>query len=146
VRMEQSGFPAQGPFVKGAEMGWTKMLAALEGVAAVWTPQEYASLGLPGPAENDRVGDLLLEAAPGYMLVDETRGEDELGPPHYRGTHGQRPTYADNRAVFVAAGRGVKRGLTLGPISSRDVAPTLTTLLELPAAPAEGRVLSEILA
>src|SRR5881409_4429742 len=25
-------------------------LAALEGVAAVWTPQEYASLGLPGPA------------------------------------------------------------------------------------------------
>src|SRR5947199_300892 len=121
-------------------------LAALEGVAAVWTPQEYASLGLPGPAENDRVGDLLLEAAPGYMLVDETRGEDELGPPHYRGTHGQRPTYADNRAVFVAAGRGVKRGLTLGPISSRDVAPTLTPLLELPAAPAEGRVLSEILA
>src|SRR5216110_112245 len=121
-------------------------LAALEGVAAVWTPQEYASLGLPGPAENDRVGDLLLEAAPGYMLADETRGEDELGPPHYRGTHGQRPTYADNRAVFVAAGRGVKRGLTLGPISSRDVAPTLTTLLELPAAPADGRVLSEILA
>src|SRR6266446_5328694 len=121
-------------------------LAALEGVAAVWTPQEYASLGLPGLAENDRVGDLLLEAAPGYMLVDETRGEDELGPPHYRGTHGQRPTYADIRAVFVAAGRGVKRGLTLGPISSRDVAPTLTTLLELPAAPAEGRVLSEILA
>ena len=121
-------------------------LAALEGVAAVWTPQEYASLGLPGPAENDRVGDLLLEAAPGYMLVDEARGEDELGPPHYRGTHGQRPTYADNRAVFVAAGRGVKRGLTLGPISSRDVAPTLTTLLELPAAPADGRVLSEILA
>src|SRR5439155_970782 len=48
-------------------------LAALEGVAAVWTPQEYASLGLPGPAENDRVGDLLLEAAPGYMLADETR-------------------------------------------------------------------------
>jgi hypothetical protein len=47
--------------------------------------------------------------------------------------------------MFVAAGRGIKRGVTLGRITSRDVAPTLTALLELSPAPAEGRVLSEIL-
>jgi predicted AlkP superfamily pyrophosphatase or phosphodiesterase len=120
-------------------------LAALEGVSAVWTPDEYAALGLPTPDENPRSGDLLLEAAPGFMLSDEMRGDDEHGPPRYRGTHGQRPLHADNRALFLAAGRGLKRGVRLPPITSRDVAPTLTTLLELPPAPAEGRALTEAL-
>ena len=36
-------------------------LAGLEGVSAVWTPDEYAGLGLPTPEENPRVGDLLLD-------------------------------------------------------------------------------------
>ena len=121
-------------------------LAGLDGVTAVWTPEAYADLGLPTPAENARAGDLLLEAAPGFMLSDETRGENETGPPRYRGTHGQRPIYADNRAVFLAAGRGVRRGAGLDAITSRDVAPTLTALLDLPPAPTEGRTLTEILA
>jgi predicted AlkP superfamily pyrophosphatase or phosphodiesterase len=120
-------------------------LAALPGVSAVWTADEYEALGLPAPADNPRAGDLLLEAAPGFMLSDEARGEDELGPPKYRGTHGQRPHHADNHALFVAAGRGIGRGVTLGPITSRDVAPTLMALLDLPPAPAEGRRLTEIL-
>jgi predicted AlkP superfamily pyrophosphatase or phosphodiesterase len=119
-------------------------LAALEGVAAVWAPEEYGALGLPTPAENPRAGDLLLEAASGFMLSDRADGDAELGAPRYRGTHGQRPHHADNQALFLAAGRGVERGVRLGPISSRDVAPTLTMLLELPPAPAEGRVLAEI--
>ena len=121
-------------------------LAALEGVSGVWTPDEYAALGLPTPDENPRSGDLLLEAAPGFMLSDEMRGDDEHGPPRYRGTHGQRPLHADNRALFLAAGHGIKRGVRLGPITSRDVAPTLATLLDLPRAPAEGHTLTEALA
>lgn len=121
-------------------------LASLEGVSAVWTPEEYNTVGLPGPADNARSGDLLLEAAPGYMLSDEMRGDDEHGAPRYLGTHGQRPDHADNRALFVAAGRGIRRGATLGPITSRDVAPTLTPLLGLAPAAAEGRALAEILA
>ena len=121
-------------------------LAGLEGVSAVWTPDEYAPLGLPTPEENPRAGDLLLEAAPGYFMVDQMTGEEELAPPRYRGTHGQRPHHADNHALFVAAGRGVKRGVTLGRITSRDVAPTLATLLDLAVAPSEGRVLTEALA
>jgi uncharacterized protein YbjT (DUF2867 family) len=80
------------------------------------------------------------------MLSDEMRGDAEAGPPRYRGTHGQRPEYADNRALFVAAGRGIARGVSLGPITSRDLAPTLATLLALPPAPTEGRVLTEMLA
>jgi hypothetical protein len=114
-------------------------------VSAVWIPDEYAALGLPTPAENARAGDLLLEAAPGYFMVDQMTGDEELGPPRYRGTHGQRPHHADNHALFLAAGRGIERGVTLGRITSRDVAPTLATLLDLPPAPAEGRVLTEVL-
>jgi hypothetical protein len=121
-------------------------LAALEGVSAVWTPDEYAALGLPTPQENPRAGDLLLEAAPGYFMVDHMTGDDELAAPRYRGTHGQRPHHADNHALFVAGGRGVKRGVALGRITSRDVAPTLAALLDLAAAPSEGRVLAEVLA
>jgi predicted AlkP superfamily pyrophosphatase or phosphodiesterase len=120
-------------------------LATLPGVGAVWTAEEYAGIGLPTPAEDPRAGDLVLEAAPSYMLGDEARGEEE-GPPKYRGNHGQRPTHEDNHALFVAAGRGIKRGVTLGRITSRDVAPTLSALLELPPAPADGRVLNESLA
>jgi predicted AlkP superfamily pyrophosphatase or phosphodiesterase len=121
-------------------------LAGLEGVSAVWTPEEYGALGLPTPAENPRAGDLLLEAEPGYFMVDQMTGDDELGPPRYRGTHGQRPHHPDNHALFVAAGRGIRRGATLGGITSRDVAPTLTTLLGLPPVHSEGRTLTEILA
>jgi predicted AlkP superfamily pyrophosphatase or phosphodiesterase len=121
-------------------------LAGLEGVSAVWTPEEYGALGLPTPAENPRAGDLLLEAEPGYFMVDQMTGEEELGPPRYRGTHGQRPHHPDNHALLVAAGRGIKRGATLGRITSRDVAPTLATLLGLPPVASEGRTLTEILA
>ncbi|HET7344051.1 MAG TPA: ectonucleotide pyrophosphatase/phosphodiesterase [Methylomirabilota bacterium] len=121
-------------------------LAAMDGVAGAWTAEEYATLGLPAPADEARAGDVIVEAAPGFMLSDEGRGDDEHGTPKYRGNHGQRPQYDDNHAMFLAAGRGVKRGVTLGRISSRDVAPTLTALLGLPPAPAEGRLLTEILA
>jgi predicted AlkP superfamily pyrophosphatase or phosphodiesterase len=121
-------------------------LAALEGVAAAWTADEYATVGLPAPADDARAGDVLVEAAPGYMLSDEARGDEEHGVPKYRGNHGQRPTYPDNRAVFIAAGRGVKRGVTLGTITSRDVAPSLGALLDLAPMPAEGRILTELLA
>ena len=121
-------------------------LASLEGVAGVWTPEQYASVGLPSPTDDPRAGDVLVEAAPGYMLSEETRGDAEHGVPKYRGNHGQRPHYDDNHAMFVAAGRGIERGVTLGRITSRDVAPTLSVLLDLPPAPAEGRVLTEILA
>ena len=120
-------------------------LTSLDGVAAVWTAEEYAALGLPAPADDARAGDVLLEAAPGFMLSDEARGDDEHGLPKYRGNHGQRPHYDDNHALFIAAGRSIKRGVTLGRITSRDVAPTLSTLLGLTPAPAEGRVLAEIL-
>jgi hypothetical protein len=42
-------------------------------------------------------------------------------------------------AVFVIAGPGVPRGLDLGRIDMRDVAPTLASLLRVSLPDAEGR-------
>jgi predicted AlkP superfamily pyrophosphatase or phosphodiesterase len=119
-------------------------LSKIEGVAAVWRWEDYPALGLSTPAENELAGDLLLEAASGYSFVDDAEGDEVIGPPRYRGTHGQRPTWPDNAAFFLAAGAGIRRGLELGSITSRDVAPTLAALLGLDMGPVEGRPLTEI--
>jgi predicted AlkP superfamily pyrophosphatase or phosphodiesterase len=120
-------------------------LAGLEGVAGAWTADEYEPLGLAAPAENVLAGDLILDAAPGYCFGDEARGEDLHAPPRYRGTHGQRPEHPDNAAFFLAAGAGVRTAGPLGPITSRDVAPTLASVLGLEMGPVEGRRLDEAL-
>jgi hypothetical protein len=46
---------------------------------------------------------------------------------------------------FVAAGAGVRAGVTLSAMRLIDVAPTVARLLGLPARPADGRILAEIL-
>jgi predicted AlkP superfamily pyrophosphatase or phosphodiesterase len=122
-----------------------RALAGIEGVAGAWTAESYHGLGLPTPDENALAGDLVLEAQPGFYFGDEARGEEVHAAPRYRGTHGQRPTYADNAAFFLAAGAGVRRGAELGPIGSRDVAPTLAHLLGVTMDNVEGRRLDEAL-
>lgn len=119
-------------------------LGSLPGVAHVWPEADYASLGLPTAAANAHVGDLLLEATPGYSFADDARGDDVVGPPRYRGTHGQRPTHADNGAFFLAAGPGIARSERLGAIRSRDVAPTVAQVLGLKMEAIEGRALGEV--
>jgi arylsulfatase A-like enzyme len=121
-------------------------LGKLPGVAAVWTAEQYASLGLPTPAEHRQVGDVLIEAAEGYLFADDATGEVETDRPHHRGTHGQRGVHPDNHAFFAAAGPAIRAGLELPVIQSRDVAPTIATALGLTMGDVEGRVLGEILA
>jgi hypothetical protein len=120
-------------------------LAKLPGVAAVWTADQYAELGLPSPAEHRQVGDVLLEAAEGYLFVDAAAGDEESDRPHHLGTHGQRGSHPDNHAFFLSAGPSVRRGLELGVIRSRDVAPTIASTLGLDMGRVEGRTLDEIL-
>jgi hypothetical protein len=45
----------------------------------------------------------------------------------------------------MASGAGIRCGANLGRIESRDVAPTLATLLGLAMPDVEGRVLTELL-
>lgn len=120
-------------------------IATLEGVSGVWTAADYAGLGLPSPAEHDLVADAMFDAAPGYAFGDDGAGEDEHGPPKYLGTHGQRPGHADNAAFFLAAGAGIARGVALGSIRSRDVAPTVAAVLGIDMGPVEGAPLEPAL-
>ena len=120
-------------------------IAKLEGVSGMWTPAQYASLGLPTPAEHPLVADVMFEAAPGFAFGDEATGEDEHGAPKYLGNHGQRAIYADNAALFIAAGPTIRRGARLPIIRSRDVAPTIAASLGVRLEGIEGVTLEEIL-
>ena len=121
-----------------------RALAGIEGVAGAWSAEAYHGLGLPTPGENALAGDIVLEAEPGAYFGDEARGEDCM---RHRAIAAPRPaaTHADNAAFFLAAGAGVRRGAELGPIVSRDVAPTLAHLLGATMDNVEGRRLDEAL-
>lgn len=129
----------------GAVEQLAREIARLEGVSAMWTPAEYAALGLPVPGDHHQVADVMFEAAPGYSYGDGGEGDEEHGAPKYLGTHGQRPVYRDNAAFFLAAGAGIRRGLALGTIQSRDVAPTVAATLGVPMDGTEGTALTPAL-
>ena len=118
----------------------------MEGVSGMWSAGDYPALGLPVPADHPQVADVMFEAAPGYSFGDAGEGDDEHGAPKYLGTHGQRPTYADNAAFFLASGAGIARGREIAQIKSRDVAPTVARVLGVDMGPVEGKVLEETLA
>ena len=94
---------------------------------------ELTPAGLPArEGESPLVGEVVLEAAPGYCFGDTASGDAVLGPPKYRGTHGQRPEHPDNLAFFLAAGPGIRRAVAVPSLTSRDVAPTLAHVLGVP--------------
>jgi len=121
----------------------TDEIAKMEGVAGAWPRERFAELGLP--RAHRMLPDVVFEAKAGYQFSDESAGEDENGAPKYRGTHGQRPEAPGNAAFFMASGAGIRRGAKVGRIQSRDVAPTVATLLGIAMPDVEGRVLTEAL-
>ena len=117
----------------------------MEGVSGMWSAADYPTIGLPAPADHPQVADVMFEAAPGYSFGDMAEGDDEHGAPKYLGTHGQRPTYADNAAFFLASGAGITRGRQIPQIKSRDVAPTVARVLGVNMGPVEGNALEQAL-
>jgi predicted AlkP superfamily pyrophosphatase or phosphodiesterase len=125
----------------------TAEIAKMDGVSAAWTAHEYATLGLPQPSENALVADAMFEATPGFSFGDMAEGDDEYGAPKYLGTHGQRGNvYADNHALFVAAGPAIRKGVELPGIRSRDVAPTVAAAVGVPMPDIEGVAATSALA
>jgi predicted AlkP superfamily pyrophosphatase or phosphodiesterase len=86
-----------------------------------------------------------LEAEPGYMFSSAHNGDGLVRPAPIKGNHGFLPTNPDMRTGFIAAGRGVKKGVTLDSMRLADVAPTVARLLGLRLADTDGRALDEIL-
>jgi len=100
-----------------------------------------AELGLDSPAS----GDLYVEAAAGYTLTDGRGVAELVTPTAYYGQHGYDPNRPELRAIFVAAGRGIKPG-AIEPVRLIDVAPTIARLLGFaPAASVDGRAIEPAL-
>lgn len=58
-----------------------------------------------------------------------------------RGTHGYSPSNPDMRAFFLIAGPAIRKGIDVGDIDMRSIAPTLAKALQLPFPTAELRPL-----
>jgi predicted AlkP superfamily pyrophosphatase or phosphodiesterase len=65
---------------------------------------------------------------------------------NYGGTHGFLNSDPELDGIFIASGRGIKKGMVLDRMANLDVAPTIARLMGLKLPQADGRVLEEILA
>ena len=126
-----------------------ELMRAQEGIADILNPDKFAALGMPDPAKNPQMAELILVAKEGYAFNNETRGEDvvttvtlELGN---QGHHGFLSSNPKMNASFIAWGRGIKQGARLGMIQNVDVAPTMAALLGQKLPGADGRILTELL-
>ena len=119
----------------------------LEGVERVLEPAEFHSFGLPVPAENNQMADLVLVAKDGYSFNGSAAGEpvvnitEGINP----GNHGYLSTDPEMNAIFIAWGYGIQGGQRLGLINNVDVAPTIAALLGLRLEGISGQRLDAIL-
>jgi predicted AlkP superfamily phosphohydrolase/phosphomutase len=95
-------------------------------LARVLTAAEAAEIGMSHP----NLGDLLLVAEPGYTFRDENDpiASVPLSPTTVYGKHGYLNTHASMHAVYLALGRGIKKG-NAGRISNPEVAPRVASWL-----------------
>jgi len=123
-----------------------ELLLQTEGVDKVIDGTEGPSLGMPLPAENAGMGDLILYAKAGYAFNNNAAGEEVAGPAKdYGGTHGYLASDPELDGIFIASGAGIKPGVVIPRMRNLDVAPTIAKLLELTIPNPDGRVLDEIL-
>jgi len=127
-----------------------ELMRAQEGVAEILSPGQFAALGLPDPAKNRQMSDLILVASEGYAFNNEANGDEVVTEVTLaagnQGHHGYLSRLPKMNASFIALGRGIKPRAKLGLIENIDVAPTIAALLGQKLSGADGKVLSLMLA
>jgi hypothetical protein len=116
-----------------------------EGLERIIEPRDYAPLGLPLPGSDPQAPDLVLAAKDGYAFSAAVTGEVVAERPRAGGTHGYVQTNPRVDALFVAGGRGIRKGARLEHIRNLDVAPTIARLLGVDLKGAEGKPLAAAL-
>lgn len=117
-----------------------------EGVDRVIDGNDGPTLGMPTPAENQGMGDLVLYPKPGFAFKNDAAGDAITMPSvNYAGTHGYFNGDPELDGIFIANGCGIKKGVLLERMANLDVAPTITKLMGLKLPNVDGRVLDEIL-
>ncbi|MBN8729538.1 MAG: alkaline phosphatase family protein [Acidobacteria bacterium] len=124
-----------------------QLFSTLEGVTKVIEPAEFAAWGYPDPAQEPRMADLVLATTGSYSFSAATRdGAIQREPAGASpGAHGYLNDDTQMQAIFIASGRGIKRGAKLGDISNLDVAPTIAHLLGVALPDAGHKPLAAIL-
>lgn len=122
-------------------------LKALEGVDQVWSPSDFPSLGLPSPKDNPQMAEYVLTAKPGYGFAGNADGEPVVDAAEggTLGLHGYPASDPDMNAIFIAWGRGIRKGARVEGVRNVDVAPTIAALLGLKMEGVEGKALTDIL-
>lgn len=123
-----------------------EMLSQVEGVERVVDGEDGPALGMPTPSENPGMGDLVLYPKPGYAFRNDAGGDAAVVPAvNYGGTHGYFNGDPELDGIFIASGRGIRKGVVLDRVSNLDAAPTMARLMGLDLPATDGRVLEEIL-
>jgi predicted AlkP superfamily pyrophosphatase or phosphodiesterase len=126
-----------------------ELLKDQEGVAEILTPDRYAALGFPDPTKNAQMSDLVLVAKDGYAFSNTAIGDESMAATSptlgTMGHHGFLSTNPKMNAVFIASGRGIKRGATVDTVRNIDVAPTVAKLLGQEMKDVDGKVLTDVL-
>jgi predicted AlkP superfamily pyrophosphatase or phosphodiesterase len=121
-------------------------LEGIEGIERVIEPKDYAAFGLPQPSANEQMGVLFLTAQDGYAFTAATGDETVVdAPAGSLGAHGYVGTDPDMQALFIASGRGIRRGAMLDVIDNVDLAPTAARLLGISLKDVDGKPLDAIL-
>ncbi|HEY7697098.1 MAG TPA: ectonucleotide pyrophosphatase/phosphodiesterase [Vicinamibacteria bacterium] len=112
------------------------VLRRLPGIDRIVEKEEAGALGgYPEAA-------FLVGLAKGYRGGGGVAGP-VVRPGDAAGTHGYLPDVAEMDSSFFLAGEGIPRGLALGRIDMRDIAPTLAAILGVAVEGTEGRDLLE---
>jgi predicted AlkP superfamily pyrophosphatase or phosphodiesterase len=111
--------------------------AQAEGIERVYGAENFAELGLPTSAQSDQAPDLVLAAKSDYCFTGDP-GKSFVSSAT-GGTHGFLNSDPNMQAIFLAWGVGVPKGVGLGSITNRDVAPTIGRLLGIELKTARGR-------
>lgn len=119
----------------------------LEGVARVFSSEEFPELGLPKYEENPLISGRYLVLG---KVDNHLRVSPELPPGRFRKEkpyygHGYLPDHPAMHVGIVIAGSGIRSGVRVGSVRSIDIAPTIAHVLGLETEGIEGRVLTEIL-
>lgn len=100
------------------------------GIAAILDRQAISKFGGAPAAE------FWVDLKPGFAL-SSSLSEPIVTRVTVRGTHGYSPTHPEMGSFFLIAGRGIRKGVNLGEIDMRNIAPTLARALRLPFPVAE---------
>jgi predicted AlkP superfamily pyrophosphatase or phosphodiesterase len=123
------------------------MLQGVEGIERIVRPSEYAALGMPDPAKNPRMADLILAAKDGYSFAAGDQGDVVTNAAvGSLGAHGYLTSDPEMNAIFIAWGRGIKPKTHIAELHNVDIAPTIAALLGLTMKNITGSPVSSILA